>query len=386
MLDATIIENGNNQLELLPPRILLNKRKIKLIEMFGGIGSQAKAFEILSRYNEDVIFEHHKLIEFDRFCVDSYNAIHNTNFIPTDITKIFYDDLNIENDENVYLLTYSFPCQDLSVAGKGRGMEKGSGTRSSLLWEVERILNEGRNKRLPEILLMENVPQVKGNKNILSFNKWKRVLESMGYNNFVKILNAKDYGIPQNRERCFMLSILGSDYYRFPDKITQVISLNQLLEDFNNVPMKYILSEKTLRYFLKSSGGYDRRNMFARSFKKKTYLYTIITSTLNATDNYILRNEEIRKKMLYEKNNNKIVELLRGNIRQLTPKECINAMGFTNEDYSKISRFTSETQIYKQAGNSIVVPVLIAIFSNLYKSVDYEEIIKKYINNDIMKS
>lgn len=129
-----------------------NNKPIRLIELFAGIGSQAKALK-----NLGVDFEHWYVCEFDKYAIQSYNAVHNTNFTTSDVTKITADDLSITDTEHfTYLLTYSFPCQDLSNAGKGRGMEKGSGTRSGLLWEVERLLNEC--DELPQVLLMENVP------------------------------------------------------------------------------------------------------------------------------------------------------------------------------------------------------------------------------------
>lgn len=124
------------------------KNKIRLIELFAGIGSQAKALE---RLNVD--FEHYKVIEFDKYAINSYNAIHGTNFKPIDITKINSEYLEINDTKHfTYLLTYSFPCQDLSIAGKQKGMKKGSNTRSGLLWEVERLLDEC--DELPQILLM----------------------------------------------------------------------------------------------------------------------------------------------------------------------------------------------------------------------------------------
>lgn len=138
-------------------------KPIRLIELFAGIGSQAKALK-----NLKVNFEHYKIVEFDKYAIDSYNAIHNTNFKPLDITKIHASDLEIvDTDKYEYIMTYSFPCQDLSLAGKGRGMAKGSGTRSGLLWEVERILKEC--KELPQVLLMENVPEVIGGQILKTF-------------------------------------------------------------------------------------------------------------------------------------------------------------------------------------------------------------------------
>lgn len=216
-----------------------NQKPIRLIELFAGIGSQAKALK-----NLDVDFEHWRVCEFDPHAIRSYNAVHGTNFTTSDITKISAGDLNItDTDRFTYLLTYSFPCQDLSNAGKGAGMEKGSGTRSGLLWEVERLLNEC--DELPQVLLMENVPQVHGKKNMVHFEKWIEFLESKGYSNYWQDLNAKDYGMPQNRNRCYMVSILGEYSYKFPTPVPLTLKLGDMLE--NEVDEKYYLSDRHLQ-------------------------------------------------------------------------------------------------------------------------------------------
>lgn len=153
-------------------------KPIRLIELFAGIGSQHEA---LKRLGADV--EPYKVVEFDKYAIASYNAIHGTNFETSDITKIAASDLEIvDTDKYEYIMTYSFPCQDLSLAGKGKGMQKGSGTRSGLLWEVERILEECENK--PQILLLENVPQVHSEENMPDFIAWQNKLESLGYTNY----------------------------------------------------------------------------------------------------------------------------------------------------------------------------------------------------------
>ena len=216
----------------------MNNKPIRLIELFAGIGSQAKALT-----NLGVEFEHHVVCEFDEKAVASYNAVHGTSFTTSDITKLTGDDLHItDTNKFTYLLTYSFPCQDLSNAGLGRGMEKGSGTRSGLLWEVERLLNEC--SELPQVLLMENVPQVHGKKNVEHFEKWIAFLESKGYSNYWQDLNAKDYGIPQNRNRCFMVSILGEYSFEFPKPIELTLRLKDILE--KEVDEKYYLTDSQI--------------------------------------------------------------------------------------------------------------------------------------------
>ena len=190
-------------------------------------------------------FEHYRVVEFDKYAIASYNAVHGTDFPTMDITMVHAEDLNIcDTNTFTYLLTYSFPCTDLSVAGKQAGMSKGSGTRSGLLWEVERILTEIRdsNGELPQILFMENVPQVHGKKNVNDFEKWLGFLESLGYTNYWQDLNAKNYGVAQNRNRCFMFSFLGNYSYDFPQPIPLKKKLKDYLED--NVDEKYYINNE----------------------------------------------------------------------------------------------------------------------------------------------
>ena len=211
-------------------------KPIRLIELFAGVGSQAMAVRDLG-----VEFEHHRVVEFDKYAIASYNAIHGTNFPPLDITQISGADLGIEDTHKYcYIMTYSFPCQDLSVAGKGMGMSKGSGTRSGLLWEVERLLNE--TEHLPQVLLMENVPMVHSKANMSDFQKWIDFLESKGYSNHWQDLNARNYGIAQNRNRTFMVSILGDWTYKFPSPITLTKTMKDYLED--EVDEKYYINSE----------------------------------------------------------------------------------------------------------------------------------------------
>ena len=222
------------------PMIRITK-PIRLIELFAGYGSQAMALERMG-----IKFEHYKVVEFDKYAVASYNAVHGTEFPTMDITKVHAADLNIcDTDKFEYFMTYSFPCTDLSVAGKMKGMKKGSGTKSGLLWEVERILTDINKSggELPQVLFMENVPQVISDVNIKDFHAWQDFLQSLGYTNYLQVLNAKDYGVAQNRKRCFMFSFLGKYNYKFPAPIPLTKSMKDYLEDSVDEHY-YINSEK----------------------------------------------------------------------------------------------------------------------------------------------
>ena len=212
-------------------------KTLRLIELFAGYGSQAMAIKRLN-----IPFETYRVVEFDKYAIRSYNAVHDTDFPAMDIRDVKAEDLGIvETDKYNYLLTYSFPCTDLSLAGKRQGMSRDSGTRSGLLWEVERILKEAQELRsLPQFLLMENVPQVHGESNIKDFGDWISFLDSLGYVSKWQDLNAKDYGVAQNRERCFMVSYLDrSLMFAFPEKIMLTKKAKDYLED--SVDDKYYL-------------------------------------------------------------------------------------------------------------------------------------------------
>lgn len=218
------------------PKYQINK-PIRLIELFAGVGSQSMA---LKRMGVD--FESYIAVEFDDFAIKSYNSIHRTDFPTLDVTKIHAEDLAIkERDKYEYILFYSFPCTDLSLAGKQAGMSKGSGTRSGLLWEVERLLKEcGDN--LPQVLIMENVPQVHSDNNISDFEDWILFLRKLGYSNFYQDLNAKDFGVPQNRDRCFMVSMLGKYDFAFPKEIPLEKVMADVLEP--DVDEKYFINNE----------------------------------------------------------------------------------------------------------------------------------------------
>lgn len=210
-----------------------------IVEMLANYG-------ISQNYNNPMTIEQikHKSEIWARTVFNNIQATHNL----VDISKAH---LKFEG-EYCNIVTYSFPCQDLSLAGKGAGMDKGSETRSSLLWQVERILNEC--DVLPDVLIMENVPMVHSKDNVESFNKWQLELERLGYSNYWQDLNSKDYGVPQNRDRCFMVSILGNWYYEFPQPIKLEKVLKDVLEDEKDVKEKYYLSEELIERIRKWKG------------------------------------------------------------------------------------------------------------------------------------
>lgn len=167
-------------------------------------------------------------------------------------------------------------------------MQKGAGTRSGLLWEVERILDECSGE-LPHVLLMENVPQVIGKKNIEDFLLWRDKLEKLGYSNYVQLLNSKDYGIPQNRERCFMVSILGDWNYAFPEKKPLQIQMKDLLEE--NVGETYYITNEVLEYFTRHNEeckekGYGFR-FEPRERERAIVAKTLTTNSVRMDNNYI---------------------------------------------------------------------------------------------------
>lgn len=344
----------------LYPEIAITK-PIRLIELFAGYGSQAMALKRIGAK-----FEHYRVIEFDKFAIESYNTVHDTAFPVLDITKVHAEDLGIERtDEFTYLLTYSFPCTDLSLTGKQAGMKKGSGTRSGLLWEVERLFKEivVAKKELPQILLMENVPQVHSKKNIDDFNKWIDFLESIGFRNYWKDLNSKDYGIPQSRNRTFMVSILGNYNYKFPKKIKLKKKTKDLLEKTvdekcyrNNVEDTKLIKRLIENGQIDESTTVEAVTTDGKVRKIANTLlagyYKTNMSEFNSVNAVIEKRDEFK-------------------IRKLTPRECGRLMGVSDEDITKMERVNSKSQLYKQLGNSIVVNVMCELFKQL--NINQEE-------------
>lgn len=387
---------------------------IKVLELFGGIGACSKA---LSKLNID--YKIIDYVEIDKFAVASFNAINNTDFKPQDICKW---NKNIEVD----LIMHGSPCQDFSIAGKQAGGDKGSGTRSSLMYETIRIVKHLK----PKYIIWENVKNILSKKHIHNFYAYLESMNELGYNNYYKVLNSKDYGIPQNRERVFTVSVykdIDKDSFLFPEKETLKIRLKDMLE--TNVDKKYYLDDERIDKIKNSNFMQEKKliqekeycdTILARDWKEpkcvriggifdteeskhlagSVYDKEQLAPTLdtmaggwrqpciaikNATKKgYTEGIEGDSVNLAYPKSNTRrgrvgkqvsqtltindsigvIEEQLK--IRKLTPKECWRLMGFTDQDFEKAKNVpTSNTQLYKQAGNSIVVNVLQKILKNL---------------------
>lgn len=391
-------------------------KPIRLIELFGGIGSQAMA---LRDMHAD--FESYRLIEFDKHCISSYNAIHGTSYVPMDIRDVHAADLGIvDKDKYTYMCTYSFPCTDISAIGRMQGMskvdwEQGKSTRSGLLWEVERIMEECSKEQLPDIMVMENVPLVHSKRNLSDFEAWKGFLRSRGYQSFCADLNAKDFGIPQSRNRCFMVSILADRpvKFAFPAAVKLEKSMLDMLEE--NVEDKYfvngtkadkLLASLAEKGIIKSESREESSGSFvSRLTRRMLGRVTSAAACLLARDykgfgshtgNGVVELKRIQdstcvgalseakwgkqprqKDRVYKGDIAKcvIANLAAGSskyvigcrIRRLTPRECWRLMGYKDTDFDRaVSVGISDRQLYMQAGNAIVKQVLMAVFGQLH--------------------
>lgn len=204
--------------------------EIKVLELFGGIGAIRKAFERQNIPHKVVDY-----VEVDKYAVASYNAMFNEHFEPQNICEW-------DKDIEVDFIMHGSPCQDFSVAGNNQGGNEGSGTRSSLMWETIRIVK----KLKPKYVLWENVRNVISKRHKHNFDKYIDTLNELGYKSYYQVLNAKDYGVPQNRERVFTLSIRNDvdGVFLFPQKEELKIKLKDMLED--DVDEKYFLSNEII--------------------------------------------------------------------------------------------------------------------------------------------
>jgi DNA (cytosine-5)-methyltransferase 1 len=398
-----------NIFELLLPRYKLPS-KPKLFESFAGIGCQRMALDKLG-----IDYEVVGISEIDKYALASYNAMHNECPNLGSITDIKGKDM-----PKTDIFTYSFPCTDLSKAGQQKGLN--TDTRSGLIFEVLRLLHEMQeHNKLPQVLIMENVVDLVQVKFI---EQWKEIqfeIEQMGYTNYTFTMNAKNYGVAQNRDRVFMVSILGKYYYEQPKPIPLEKRLKDYLEP--NVDESYYLTDGMIHAFtMIDTKGFNRAERFEQS--THTDVDNAIAFTINTkaggrpTDNFIKTPEvkgftELQAKMITPDGNVKrylhsevvdkfnvgdsadisfpngydkgkrtyngiapalnltttesslITKLDNLRIRKLTPRECWRLMGIDDSYFDKASQVVSKSQLYKQAGNGIVVDVFAHILKEL---------------------
>lgn len=385
------------------------KKEIKLFEAFAGIGSQHKALDNISKkmnwtiksvgiiewfvpaicayvelhskskkvsfndkdvknfQNVNLSMDSKKLIsnntkskiieKYLNYLIISKKEFNNT----FDISKTTYHQIS----KNIDIFTYSFPCQDLSNQGKQKGMNKGSKTRSGLLWEVERLFidmkNNFKQKEMPKYLLLENVAQIGNYKNINNLNLWIKTLEKIGYETKIYYLNSSNFNSCQNRERAYGLSIR-KDWkekvkFSFPD--LENINLNK------KKSMTSILENKSdSSLFLNDLDKYERSSFILT--KSNINKCKLIGYTNFSSESYIYDPNFIGPTLTASGANSRIKILQNNKIRKLSAKECIKYMGFTANDFNKIKKTNlNDIKIIYLAGNSIVVNVLEEIFKSL---------------------
>ncbi len=406
-----------------------NKKVFNVVELFSGIGSQAKALK-----NIGVDFNILNTCEWNLHALMAYAEIHDikaddyeVNLPKGDIadslfglgisndgkspatqkslmayseealkkiyatvksTRNLVDISKVRGDElasDIDILTYSFPCQDLSNVGAFHGYTKGidrnAGNRSGLLWEVERILLERKEEEMfmPHFLLMENVPALNSQRHKKNFREWQNQLEDMGYHNEIFLLNAKDYGLPQNRERLLMLSVLTDGDKDIEDAVERFFNENKVKPDWYFTERKK--KEGSLSDFLKTDYSIEKyRNEALECQPNKTKSrIKIWEENVQLTDNCgnikpITTSTLTTKQDRHPNSGNIWVGFDNGkaDFRYLTPRECFLLMGFDENDYDKVvdgnfeikknSMMFTRDNLIKMAGNSIAVNVLEAVF------------------------
>ncbi|EGQ1714664.1 DNA cytosine methyltransferase [Staphylococcus pseudintermedius] len=318
---------------------------IKILELFGGIGSPRKALLNLGYPHKAIDY-----VEIDEKSVRTYNALYDHLHKPQSVVG-----WNLKPD----ILVHGSPCQDFSRAGKRLGGNDEDKTRSSLMWETIRII-ENMGKWKPKVVVWENVKGVLAKDMIHSFKKYFVEMERLGYTNNYQVLDARDFGIPQKRERVFVISMLDGHWFNF-DALEHRPTRNVSEFILKQVDDKYTITSPSMLRAINNRSG------FGGGLKPiEKYSWTITTKQNRVP-------------------NSGIVPLGNGKYRLLTELECWRLMGFDDEDYYKVAsehptrKNATNGTLYKQAGNSIVVQVLEAIFKQIIDmGVINDESIKIY--------
>lgn len=366
----------------------MNESKIKVLSLFSGIGAFEKALK-----RQEIPYELINYCEIDKDASKAYSLIHNIpeNKNLGDITKV--DEKSLPDFD---LMTWGFPCQDISISGKQNGFidKDGNKTRSGLYYDGLRLLKEKK----PKYSIIENVKALAGKKFKKEFKQILSDLEERGYTNYWKVLNAKEYGIPQNRERVFIVSIRSDvqQSFEFPEANNNDIRLKDLLEA--DVDSKYYMKESVTAKLITEvkketkvmavipclTPGRINKRQNGRRFKNDgDPMFTITAQDRHGvlikvgyikSDSQGSRVYDSRGIACTQASNAGGLGAKTGlymmdcRIRKLTPKESFRLMGFDDSDYQILKdNGISDTQLYKMAGNSIVVNVLEHIYQKLFR-------------------
>ena len=310
---------------------------LKVIELFGGIGAFTNALHKLNINHEIVDY-----VEANKNAVIAYNALYNQSFKPCRV-----EHYNLPKGKKIDILMHGSPCQDFSRAGNHAGGEKGSGTRSSLLFETIRILSQSDIK--PTWVIWENVKAVLDKNFKNTFHKYVFEMETLGYHSKYTVLNAYDFGIPQKRERIFVVSRFKKNNFSFEEvHKTKSPSIRKFLEPC--VHEKYTVTQKSI---LSKIDGTSTSSFKGRARIIDDFCYTILTNQVTIP-------------------NAGFVRLSDDKYRYLTEKECCRLMGFSNRDYALLYKIFKPRKehlkssiLYKLFGNSIVVNVLMEIVKEI---------------------
>lgn len=304
---------------------------IKILELFGGIGSPRCALR-----NIGVPVKAIDYVEIDEKAVRSYNAMFEAELEYKTQSVVGY---NLKPD----ILIHGSPCQDFSIAGQQKGADKDSETRSSLMWETIHII-EQMGEWKPRYVIWENVKNVTSKHMMPNFNRYLSEMKRMGYTNNYEVLDAREFGLPQARERVFVISQLNGGMFDFSDLIkTPMKNIKKFLEDNDKVPDQYLVTQPSVYNVIGHTG-------IKRATVIKDYAYTITTRQ--------------------DRTPAQVIELGNGKYRYLTERECWRLQGYTDEDFNaaaavqkKIGRY--KMALYKQAGNSIPVTIFESIFRKI---------------------
>lgn len=342
--DYMCIKSDNNKiLSTVETATEFEVNKIKLLELFGGIGAPRKALENLG-YNIKSI----DYVEILPYAVLAYNSIFDNNLKPQDIML-----WNMDCD----ILVHGSPCQDWSKNGKNN-----INTGRSILYErVLQILDPERKEltKLPKMVLWENVPQLV-HKFGDHFNHYLETMESYGYHNFWKILKASDYGIPQARDRVYVVSILDDVKFEFPDPVP----LKKKVIDYIDKkvdPEEYKLTEKEMSIVIDLPNGKKAVKEATKLGYKEFEEGDVINFEFPSSKTRRGRVGKGIAKTITTGSRQAVY--INGHIRLFTAKEQLRLMGYTDKDYKQmVKNGITDQQIKQLAGNSICVPVLMKIF------------------------